>query len=137
MQYSTASPSTRPLYCSPTTLFHDLDCSHFSRRHYGNRICFLFLLLVRCFSSPVCLFPAHGFSSLKGWPIRESLDLCLFSTLRNISSLTTPFLVSECLGIHRKLFLVRTSSLTLRLCHPKVLLNGWILSTYHKLDTII
>ncbi|KAM6570997.1 hypothetical protein CsatA_015077 [Cannabis sativa] len=30
----------------------------------------------------------------------------LFSTLRSISSLITPFLVSGCLGIHRKPFLV-------------------------------
>ena len=35
----------------------------------------------------------------------ESPDLCLFSTPRSISSLTTPFLVSGCLGIHRKPFL--------------------------------
>uniref|UniRef100_M4FJ75 Uncharacterized protein n=1 Tax=Brassica campestris TaxID=3711 RepID=M4FJ75_BRACM len=37
-------------------------CSHFARRYYGNRFCFLFLWLLRCFSSPGCLLPAHGFS---------------------------------------------------------------------------
>jgi len=37
--------------------------------------------------------------------------------------------LSGCLGIHRKPFLFWTSPLTLRLCHPKVLLNGRILST--------
>ncbi|QHO46321.1 uncharacterized protein DS421_6g186360 [Arachis hypogaea] len=36
----------------------------------------------------------------------ESPDLRLFSTPRSISSLTTPFLVSGCLGIHHKPFLV-------------------------------
>ncbi|CAN4128552.1 unnamed protein product [Withania somnifera] len=86
---------------------HATRCSHFARRYYGNRFCFLFLWLLRCFSSPGCLLPAHGFSSSsKGCPIRESPDLCLFSTPRSISSITTPFLVSGCLGIHRKPFLV-------------------------------
>ncbi|CAN4125485.1 unnamed protein product [Withania somnifera] len=91
----------------PQPRFHGLGCSHFARRYYGNRFCFLFLWLLRCFSSPGCLLPAHGFSSSsKGCPIRESPDLCLFSTPRSISSITTPFLVSGCLGIHRKPFLV-------------------------------
>ncbi|PHU10125.1 hypothetical protein BC332_21985 [Capsicum chinense] len=86
----------------PQPRFHGLGCSHFARRYYGNRFCFLFLWLLRCFSSPGCLLPAHGFSSSsKGCPIRESPDLCLFSTPRSISSITTPFLVSGCLGIHR------------------------------------
>ncbi|KAI3482328.1 hypothetical protein L1887_47008 [Cichorium endivia] len=51
----------------PQPRFHGLGCSHFARRYYGNRFCFLFLWLLRCFSSPGCLLPAHGFSSsLKG-----------------------------------------------------------------------
>jgi hypothetical protein len=35
-----------------------------------------------------------------------------------------PFLISRCLSIHHKSFLVWTSPLTLRLPHSKVLLNG-------------
>jgi hypothetical protein len=46
----------------PQPRFHGLGCSHFARRYYGNRFCFLFLWLLRCFSSPGCLLPAHGFS---------------------------------------------------------------------------
>ncbi|KAG5599254.1 hypothetical protein H5410_030624 [Solanum commersonii] len=75
----------------PQPHFHGLRCSHFARRYYGNRFCFLFLWLLRCFSSPGYLLPAHGFSSSsKGCPIWESLDLCLFSTPRSILSITTP-----------------------------------------------
>ncbi|GMP76015.1 hypothetical protein CsSME_00032881 [Camellia sinensis var. sinensis] len=47
----------------PQPRFHGLGCSHFARRYYGNRFCFLFLWLLRCFSSPGCLLSAHGFSS--------------------------------------------------------------------------
>ncbi|KAG5586440.1 hypothetical protein H5410_046874 [Solanum commersonii] len=80
-------PSDGRLYYSPTTPF-----SRFR----------LFL-----FRSPLLRSPAHGFSSnSKGCPIRESLDLCLFSTPRTISSITTSFLVFGCLGIHRKPFLI-------------------------------
>nr|WMB96909.1 hypothetical protein [Solanum melongena]WMB97099.1 hypothetical protein [Solanum aethiopicum] len=43
--------------------FHGLGSSHFARRYYGNRFCFLFLWLLRSFSSPGSLLPAHGFSS--------------------------------------------------------------------------
>jgi hypothetical protein len=46
----------------PQPYFHGLGCSHFACRYYGNRFCFLFLWLLRCFSSPGCLLPAHGFS---------------------------------------------------------------------------
>ena len=33
-----------------------LGCSHFARHYYGNHYCFLFLWLLRCFSSPGLLF---------------------------------------------------------------------------------
>ena len=36
-----------------------LGCSHFARRYSGNRFCFLFLRLLRCFSSPGCLLPNY------------------------------------------------------------------------------
>src|SRR3954451_11711374 len=29
-----------------------LGCSHFARRYFGNRVCFLLLRVLRCFSSP-------------------------------------------------------------------------------------
>ena len=63
VQHSIASPSsTATSIAPPQPRFHGLGCSHFARRYYGNRFCFLFLWLLRCFSSPGCLLPAHGFS---------------------------------------------------------------------------
>ena len=41
---------------------------------------------------------------LWGCPIRESSDLCLFPTPRSVSPASAPFIVSECLGLHRKPF---------------------------------
>ena len=50
--------------CLPTTLSpkdDSLGCSRFARRYYGNRVCFLFLQLLRCFNSLGCLFPTYEF----------------------------------------------------------------------------
>ncbi len=69
---------------------------------YGITICFLFLQLLRCFSSLGCL-PAHtGFCifNAEGFPIRKSTDQSLFATPRSLSQLTTSFVVSESQGIH-------------------------------------
>ena len=81
-----------------------LGCSHFARRYSGNRFCFLFLWLLRCFSSPGCLFLFYEFKKefYRGCPIRESSDLCLFPAPRSVSPVSAPFIVSECLGLHRK-----------------------------------
>ena len=55
------------IFCIPLTpttplLEHNgLGCSHFARRYSGNRFCFLFLWLLRCFSSPGCLFLFYEF----------------------------------------------------------------------------
>ncbi|MFQ6646134.1 hypothetical protein Gotur_018999, partial [Gossypium turneri] len=59
------------------------------------------------FNDCISLLSAYAFNyNLKGWPSWESPDLRLFSTPQSISSLNMPFLVSGCLGIHRKPFLV-------------------------------
>ena len=61
-----------------------LGCSPFARRYSGNRGCFLFLGLLRCFSSPACL-PCPMCSGkndtalpVPGFPIRTPPDLRLF-----------------------------------------------------------
>ena len=41
---------------------HGLGCSPFARRYLGNRVFFLFLRLLRCFSSPGIASHAYGFS---------------------------------------------------------------------------
>ena len=56
--------------------YKDLGCSPFARHYSGNHYCFLFLRVLRCFSSPGSLpdysrFPAF---SRKGFPIRKSAD---------------------------------------------------------------
>ena len=39
-----------------------LGCSRFARRYSGNRGCFLFLGVLRCFSSPSSRWPGYGFT---------------------------------------------------------------------------
>jgi hypothetical protein len=54
MQYSAASSSRQiPSRCptTPEVKTPGLGSSHFARRYYGNRVFFLFLQLLRCFSS--------------------------------------------------------------------------------------
>ena len=49
----------------PTTLstaVESLGCSPFARRYWGNRSCFLFLRLLRYFSSPGSLALVYGFN---------------------------------------------------------------------------
>ena len=79
----------------------------FARHYLGNHSYFLFLRLLRCFSSAGSL-PAlagcHVFN-MTGCPIRKSSDLILFANPRSLSQLITSFLASESLGIPRVLFL--------------------------------
>ena len=55
----------------------------FARRYSGNRICFLFLQVLRCFSSWVCLpYPMYSDKDtiplrMVGFPIRKSSDQSL------------------------------------------------------------
>ena len=39
----------QPRHCRNKT---GLGCSHFARRYFGNHFCFIFLWVLRCFSSP-------------------------------------------------------------------------------------
>ena len=56
----------------------------FARRYSGNRICFLFLQVLRCFSSWVCLpYPMYSdkdtIPRMVGFPIRKSSDQSLLT----------------------------------------------------------
>ncbi len=67
VQFSTASSSRRIPYRCPTTplvITNGLGWSLFARRYWGNRFCFLFLQLLRCFSSLRSLAPSYIFR----WP---------------------------------------------------------------------
>jgi hypothetical protein len=64
VQYSAASSNCYSPRCCPTTPSAKADglgCSLFARRYWGNRFCFLFLGLLRCFSSPGWLVPPYVF----------------------------------------------------------------------------
>jgi hypothetical protein len=67
VHHSNAS-SNRSIPCrcptTPMVKTTGLGSSQFARRYYGNRCFFLFLRLLRCFSSPGSLAPPYGFR----WP---------------------------------------------------------------------
>lgn len=99
-------------HTATTALLHciGLGFSPFARRYSGNRFCFLFLGVLRCFSSPACLHTAiyslYDTTTLlvMGCPIRIFPGLCLFAAHRNFSQLTTSFFGSWRQGIHRMPF---------------------------------
>ena len=84
--------------------------SRFARRYSGNRVCFLFLRVLRCFSSPGSP-PYTMYSCMDTWtllqagfPIRKSLDQRLLAPPQSLSQLTTSFIGSQRQGIHPTLF---------------------------------
>ena len=95
--------------CGPTTpgmRRHNpgLGCSAFARHYLRNHSCFLFLRVLRCFSSPRSP-PAiaagwHRFT-VPGCPIRKSRDQRVFAPTPGLSQLVTSFIASRSLGIHR------------------------------------
>ena len=107
-------PPTKPHNTKHTTLaglhIFGLGWSHFARRYFENRVCFLFLRVLRCFSSPrLPLLPMYSvinFTELPvmGFPIQKSPDQSLLAAPRSFSQLTTSFIASLCLGIHRTPF---------------------------------
>ena len=56
---------------TPRCTHHGLGSSHFARRYFGNRVFFLFLRVLRCFSSPGSLHAAmcllHDTMGLPWW----------------------------------------------------------------------
>ena len=81
-----------------------LGCSPFARRYWGNHSCFLFLRVLRCFSSPRgpprITRGCHPFR-VAGCPIREPADQRLHAPPRGFSQLAAPFVASWSQGIHR------------------------------------
>ena len=86
-------PSAGPT--TPACMHTGLGCSPSARRYSGNHYCFLFLRLLRCFSSPG--WPL--FRVLSGCPIRKSVDQGLFAAPHRLSQLCTSFIAGPCLGI--------------------------------------
>ncbi len=98
-------------YCGPAT--PDSPCessglgsSDFARHYFRNHGCFLFLWVLRWFTSPGSLrHPMdsdgdNGCSHPLGFPIRTSPDHSLLAASRGFSQLTTSFFACLRLGIH-------------------------------------
>ena len=80
-----------------------LGCSAFAHHYSRNHCCFLFLRLLRCFSSagsPPDTAGRRAFST-PGCPIRKSADHRPFAPTRGLSQLVTSFIAYRSLGIHR------------------------------------
>ena len=96
--------------CSPQPrnkqAYHGLASSAFARRYLGNHYCFLFLPLLRCFSSR--RFPSHSYVLAMRWlrfaqpgfPIRIPTAQRLYASPRGFSQLSASFIGSWCQGIH-------------------------------------
>ena len=82
-----------------------LGCSAFARHYLRNHCYFLFLRVLRCFSSPRWLTAWRYGPCGPGCPIRRFTGRGLFAPRRNFSQLITSFFASESLGIlHAPLF---------------------------------
>ena len=85
-----------------------LGWSGFARRYFRNHYCFLFLWVLRWFTSPrsrrIAMDSRYGNRCLHrlGSPIRKSPDQSLFAAPRGLSQLTTSFIAVICQGIHRQ-----------------------------------
>src|SRR5690606_1721937 len=109
-QFRREVPQPRP--CNACRLSHmiGLASSDFARHYSRNHCCFLFLWVLRCFTSPRSLYPPYIFR-------RESLGRLAtpsgvspfgnprikvrLSTPRGLSQISTSFFGSRSQGIHR------------------------------------
>ena len=89
-----------------------LACSDFARHYSRNHCCFLFLWVLRCFTSPRSLYPPYIFrressgrtSTPDGVsPFGHPRIKARLSAPRGLSQIATSFFGSRCQGIHRLL----------------------------------
>ena len=102
-----------------------LGSSAFARRYLRNHCYFLFLRVLRCFSSPGWLTASRYVSCDTGSPIRISADLRIFAPPRSFSQLVTSFFASGSLGIPHAPFLTSLSGFYNPACGLSLL---WVLS---------
>ncbi len=101
----------------------------FARHYSGNHCYFLFLCLLRCFSSAGSLLLCHVFN-MAGFPIRKSPDRVSFADPRRLSQLITSFIASESQGIPRVLFLTFFHSCAFCAARCAFLISISLWSTY-------
>jgi hypothetical protein len=89
-----------------------LACSAFARHYLRNHGCFLFLWVLRCFTSPRSLYPPYTFRRESPGhhegpggvsPFGNPRITARLSAPRGLSQITTSFFGSRCQGIHRLL----------------------------------
>ena len=91
---------------TPKTVAFGLASFPFARRYLENRVCFLFLRVLRCFSSPrylqYTMYSCKDTCALPhvGSPIRRSAGHGICAPYRSLSQLVTSFFGSQCQGIH-------------------------------------
>ena len=96
---------------TPECTHSGLGSFHFARRYFENRVFFLFLRLLRCFSSPGSLRTpmdsVHGDWGLLSQvsPFRNLRVKWIFAPNRSLSQLITSFVGTWCQGIHPALLL--------------------------------
>ena len=97
-------PTLQPL-CHPKVIQVWAN-SDFARHYFRNRGFFIFLQVLRWFTSLSSLVPDYGFIgpyggfTPVGFPIRKSPDQCLLAAPRGLSQLATSFIACFCQGIH-------------------------------------
>ena len=105
--FLTRRPRGRTGPTTPSCKHVGLGCSAFARRYWRNHYCFLFLQVLRWFTSLRCLqrpmYSAEDTQALPwvGFPIRKSPGQRLFAAYRSLSQLATSFIDSWRQGIHR------------------------------------
>ena len=89
---------------------HGLASSAFARHYLRNHGCFIFLWVLRCFTSPRSLLLPYVFRQRSPDITPVSFEVSLFGdpriearlpAPRGLSQVTTSFIGSWCLGIHR------------------------------------
>ena len=98
-----------------------LGSSPFARHYWGNHCYFLFLRVLRCFSSPRSPPSQEGWQafSLPGCPIRRSAGQGPFAPHRGLSQLITSFIACKSLGIRRTPFLTCSTRRVATVCLPE------------------
>ena len=87
-----------------------LGSSDFARHYFRNHFCFLFLRVLRCFSSPgsppytIYSYTDHTALPVRSFLIRIFADHRIFAPPRNFSQLVTSFFGATYQGILRKPF---------------------------------
>ena len=101
-----SGPATPRIQRLPAWHIHGLGCSLFARRYWGNRFCFMFLRVLRWFTSPGWLrHPMHSDGAIEDCPrwVAPFGDLRVKACLaahRSLSQLTTSFIAVLRQGIH-------------------------------------